>query len=142
MRLLTKSLSRSFGAAGVELDVAFSGVADQIDDLTARRGAASLASRSVTGLHFASRRACVASAALLPRKDPRAELPTSRLPSLLNLLAILSPLSAMSEDPEPAVYATPMRKPPYRRAIQITEEMRQHCHIYLDEQLCTLPTYV
>jgi hypothetical protein len=67
--------------------------------------------------------------------------PSTQSP-LLNLLAILSPLSAMSGDPEPAVYAAPTTKPPYRRAIQITEEMRQHCHIYLDEQLCTLPTNV
>jgi hypothetical protein len=29
---------------------------------------------------------------------------------------------------------------PYRSAIQITDELRQHCHIYLDEQLCIPPT--
>jgi hypothetical protein len=40
---------------------------------------------------------------------------------------------------EPATQAAPAQESPYSDAIQLTDEMRQHCHIYLDEQLCAQP---
>jgi hypothetical protein len=47
---------------------------------------------------------------------------------------------AMSQ--QPATQDALAQQSPYRKAIPITEEMRQHCHIYLDEQLCTRPTSI
>ena len=45
----------------------------------------------------------------------------------------------MSEDS--AAEKGAAQETPYRSAVQITDELRQHCHIYLDEQLCTFPPH-
>ncbi|KAE9380487.1 hypothetical protein N431DRAFT_477409 [Stipitochalara longipes BDJ] len=43
----------------------------------------------------------------------------------------------MSENSQPITQGDPAQESPYRQALQMTDEMRQHCHIYFDEQLYT-----